>query len=594
MKYYYVSAIARNVLIIAALLSGFSISSRAQDGTFHLIVPEQSLRNAIFGVGYFQPIRIVAAHGEIEVEPIGPFPPGMFLEPTGDRHGTSLAGTPILPGVFSFGLTVVDAEGRAATGIISLQVVTLPLELLDDPGGDLDGDGIQNLAERGMGRSPFEKEPFPPMEVERVGGAPVFRSILDPSVTELHRAVQVWNPHFTSWKDSAIDPPVGTTGLLVTPLNFDPDATDIALARMLFSVPTTKGDQLAEVIKKLNELAESVENAEGDLEDNPLVKEVRLIELILSILEQPGDVADLLKEWLEGALDDLYPPLDDLSDDDYNALVDRINANLDRIKDTLCYAKSLLDFLAKVEQNPTEKARIEAAADQIERVKNLLENAQDLDSVYDELRRGLEGLQDLLADKVEEIVKEQLEEFIRKQLVRRYGAGAASAIMSAAVDAFNLIDALIAQGRLEEARALYYLMLFRMFDLAYQCPKYHIDCERWNTSENDPRIQFAAGECPTGKKVTVQACIRCWQQTPDGAPNEGSFTEMPVEFEGGATTIEKNPFTSDYADECGYRFRLNMDDFKAKAANCPHAHLILKVRVNDGPVLKVFGGVFEH
>jgi len=583
----------RRPLLVAIILAGTVAHARAQNGQLNLLFPEQTLRNAIVGVAYHQPIRVVAAIGEIDVESTDPLPPGMLLELTGDRKGVSLVGMPLATGEFTFSLTATDSTGRVASGVTVLRVVSLPLEIIDDPAGDIDFDGLPNLAEHGMGRSAFVHEPYPPMQLVSVDGAPHFLGILDPSVSELRRVVQVWSPSLGIWRDSAIDPTPSPTGNLFVPLSYNPELPGDALGRLLFSIPTTKGEQLDDLIKKLNELAEKVKDAESDLEENPLVEEMRLIELIAEILKQPSDVTDLLEEWLNGVLDDLFPPLEDLSVEDYNNLVDRINRDFDRIKKALCYAKQLLDFLIKVTQDPDEKAQLEAAADQIERVKNLMEDAEDLETIYDELRRGLDGLKDLLADKIEEVLKDQLEEFIRKQLVRRFGAGAASAIMSAAIDVFNLIDALIAQGRLEEARALYHMMLFQMFELAYQCKKYHIDCEIWNTDDNDPRLQFPANECPTGKKVTVQACLRCWEQEPDGAPNEGSFSETPVKFAGGVTTLEKSNFTSDDPNECSFKFRLDLEDFKAKAADCPHAHLILKVRTDDGPVVNVLGGVYR-
>ncbi len=570
-------------------------SASAQGGggrVFSLIVPEQQVRNAVAGVAYHHPLRVAGALGEIVAEPLSPLPGGMALELSGDRTGVALVGTPQVPGPFAFDLLVADARGRTGIGSIHGEVVLIDPDILAEPDADFDGDRVPNLAERRMGRSPYEAEPAPRVAVRPGdGGRPVFETPDAPGATEVRRVIEVWDPDLSGWRATAHGPALLTDGeRLVANLHYGP--REGVMVRQLFSVPKTKGEELADIIKKLNELREAVEEAEGDLEDNPLVQEVRLIELIRTLLENPSEITDLLEEWLEAELDELFPPLDDLSDDDIDDLVERINRDLDRIKKVLCYAKQLLDFLAKVERDPDEKAALESAAAQIERVKELIETSDDFGAMYDELRRGLEGLKDLIADKVEEFLADKLADFVKKQLIRRFGAGAASAILSAAVDAFNLIDALIAQGRLEEARALYNLMFFRMLELAYECGKYHIDCERWNTDENNPRVQFG-DPCPAGKKVTVQACLRHWVQDPDGGPNEGHFEELPVAFEGGETTLEEDPFSSDVEDECAYAFRLAWEAFAAAAEGKEHVHLILKVRVDDGPVQPVFGGVYR-
>jgi hypothetical protein len=226
-------------------------------------------------------------------------------------------------------------------------------------------------------------------------------------------------------------------------------------------------------------------------------------------METPSEIQEFFEGWLKN---ELIPDFSDLEDDEIDAVVNRFNAEAEKIKNALCYAKKLLQFLARF--SDANKARFEAVVARIDALKNLMDHSQNFEAIYSDLRRAIEDLQGLLKDKSEDFLKEKLKDTIGKFLIRKLGKAAAGAVLGAAIDAFDLLDALIAQGRLEEAKKLYYLLHFRMLELAY---------EPWNTDTSNPRIQWADCRSADGKRVALRACVRYWAPKPGGAPNEGSY-----------------------------------------------------------------------
>ena len=195
-------------ILAGATLLGSAPSSSAQERRLRLIVPDQQLRNAVGYLPWDDELSITGAIGEIQIEPLSPLPPGLRIELSGDRRHASLVGTPLLPGEFSFDLVAADSLGRSDIGRVSLRVVEIDPLVLEDPGGDIDGDGVPNLAERGMNRSPLVAEPYPEMDVRPIDGVPVFTGPADPSATELRRIIEVWDEGLGGWRTGAIDPPM--------------------------------------------------------------------------------------------------------------------------------------------------------------------------------------------------------------------------------------------------------------------------------------------------------------------------------------------------------------------------------------------------
>ena len=183
-------------------------------------------------------------------------------------------------------------------------------------------------------------------------------------------------------------------------------------SRHEFSIrPAPRASSLLRIfLKKLEEAREAVEGASDDLEENPLVQEVRLIELIKTIMETPSEIQEFFEGWLKN---ELIPDFSDLEDDEIDAVVNRFNAEAEKIKNALCYAKKLLQFLARF--SDANKARFEAVVARIDALKNLMDHSQNFEAIYSDLRRAIEDLQGLLKDKSEDFLKEKLKDTIEKK-----------------------------------------------------------------------------------------------------------------------------------------------------------------------------------
>jgi hypothetical protein len=579
---------------VAFLVAGLSCIGNAGGQTgghqLSLMVPPQLLHNAIAGHPYEAKIEMSGGAAPVHWEQLTPLPPGLRLEADAETRHTFLCGDPDRPGDYPVSLLVSDARGEVVIAEFLLRVVTLPQEVSKDPTGDLDGDGVGNLAEYSAGL-PLDIPnglSSPRIVVEPdASGRPVMRLPVDPDVTEIERVVQTWDESLERWSSQSINPQAGES-IATIALPYSSDLARPVLARVLYSTRTTSIVTLEDLLKKLEEAREAVEGASDDLEENPLVQEVRLIELIKTIMETPSEIQEFFEGWLK---DELIPDFSDLEDDEIDAVVNRFNAEAEKLKNALCYAKKLLQFLARFSDANT--ARFEAVIARIDALKNLMDHSQNFEAIYSDLRRAIEDLQGLLKDKSEDFLKEKLKDTIGKLLIRKLGKAAAGAVLGAAIDAFDLLDALIAQGRLEEAKKLYYLLHFRMLELAYERAKYRLICEPWNTDTSNPRIQWADCRSVDGKRVALRACVRYWAPKPGGAPNEGSYHEVPVPFKDDAFTIVRDPFSSEVPGECALPFRLDWAKFAEAAGNHPHTHLVIKVTIGDKAPQRVFGGSYR-
>lgn len=350
---------------------------------------------------------------------------------------------------------------------------------------------------------------------------------------------------------------------------------------------TTESDcyrELQAIMQRLDSLWKLVQNAREELEGNPLVEEVRTIEMIAKMLSNPKDAMDMFDQWLGEAFP--FPDLSAVEDPD--DMVDYINTNINTIKQALEYAKKLLQFIGSqgggINQNLISK--IDAAL-------SALEKQEDFESMYNNLRSAITDLRGFLGDQLQEYTQDKIRGTAQRILASRLGAKAAGSIMSAAMDAWNFIDALIKAGRIDEAKKLYYLMYFDMLKKARECPRYRID-ETWNSTTNGlPQIEWADCREVQNKKVTLTAVVKCWVKKPGGAPNEGRFEERRINFAGGAGQLVRRSFISDCADICAFQFQLDLADLAAKADGCEHAYVEIQISVDGNPAVAVFGGVYR-
>jgi hypothetical protein len=342
--------------------------------------------------------------------------------------------------------------------------------------------------------------------------------------------------------------------------------------------------ELLDMIRRLDSLGNLVKDARDALESNPLVQEARTIDMVAQLLTNPQSALDLFDQWLNGEFS--FPDLDDVENAD--DLVDYLNNNLNDIQKALEYAKKLLEFTRAQTGSDTQGliAKINAAL-------SALERQDSFEDAYNNLRSAVNDLRGFLGDQIQNYTQDRIRSMVERMLIRKLGARAAGAVMSAAMDSWNFIGALIAQGRLDEAKSLHTLMYFDMLKKAHECPRYRID-ETWNSTTNGlPQIEWGNCEDVENKNVTLEAVVNCWTPKPGGAPHEGSFEERRINFAGGQAQVIRRQFRSDCSDNCALQFQLDLADLAAKAAGCERAFVEIKVKVAGSPDQSVFAGVYR-
>lgn len=350
---------------------------------------------------------------------------------------------------------------------------------------------------------------------------------------------------------------------------------------------STKPDcyrELLEMIRALDSLGNLVKDARSVLESNPLVQEVRTIEMVSQLLANPQSALDIFDQWLSSEFS--FPDLEEVENAD--DLVEYLNNNINDIQKALEYAKKLLEFIGSQTGRNTQGlvAKIDAAL-------LALKRQDSFEEAYNNLRSAVTDLRGFLGDQIQNYAQDRIRSMVERTLMQRLSERAAGAVMSAALDSWNFINALIAQGRLDEAKRLHTLMYFDMLKKAHECPRYRIN-ETWNSTTNGlPQIEWADCNEVQGKNVTLEAVVKCWVPKPGGAPHEGSFEERRINFTGGQAQVIRRQFQSDCGDKCALQFQLDLADLAAKAAGCQHAFVEIKVKIAGSPDQSVFAGVYR-
>jgi hypothetical protein len=244
---------------VAFLVAGLSCIGNAGGQTgghqLSLMVPPQLLHNAIAGHPYEAKIELSGGAAPVHWEQLTPLPPGLRLEADAETRHTFLCGDPDRPGDYPVSLLVSDAPGEVVIAEFLLRVVTLPQEVSKDPTGDLDGDGVGNLAEYSAGL-PLDIPnglSSPRIVVEPdASGRPVMRLPVDPDVTEIERVVQTWDESLERWSSQSINPQAGES-IARSALPYSSDLARPVLARVLYSARTTSIVTLEDLLKKLEE-----------------------------------------------------------------------------------------------------------------------------------------------------------------------------------------------------------------------------------------------------------------------------------------------------------------------------------------------------
>lgn len=358
---------------------------------------------------------------------------------------------------------------------------------------------------------------------------------------------------------------------------------NVMLGNVAFNI-STSNITLDSLIKLVQQMRERVEGASAELEENSLVQEARLIQLIMDLLSTPDKIWEVLDKWLKTEIDKLVEDLTTIDD-------------IGEVIETVELIEKLMDNLKRIDpENARDYDRIKNKCQRLR--EHYLEPGQDaqeqFNRLYEELTAMLTDFKAYLGDKAEDYLKEKIESTLKKMLIKKFGEKAAGAMLSAALDLGNFIDALIKKGNLEEARVMYHLLFFEMMKRTYEYPKWRID-DNYNDKPDPPRIVWADCNAVTGKTVTLRAYVKCWEQKPgSNTPGEGQFgAPKPVNFDGGQTSLTKQNFSSDCQGECAFKFKLDMAHLRQQAGNCEKAYLYIEATANGHVFPLVYIGTYK-
>ena len=356
---------------------------------------------------------------------------------------------------------------------------------------------------------------------------------------------------------------------------------NISSIPFLISVDNISLDSLIRLVQKMRE---EVENAKAELEDNSLVKEARMIQMIMELLSEPDSIWGILDTWLNTKIEDLVKDLSTIED-------------VGDVIETVELIEKLMDNLEKMDPaHASNYRRIKQKCKDIR--QHWLEPGKEFqdkfNQLYEELTAMLTDFKGYLGDKAKDYLKEKIETTLRNILIKKFGAKAAGAMMSAAIDLGNFVDALIKKGNLDEAKVMFHLLFFEMLKRTYEIPKWRID-DNYNDKVDPPRIVWADCNQVKDKKVTLRAYVVCWQQKPGSdKPGEGNFSEgKPLKFKDGEYELVKENFTTDCKHECAFKLKLNMDHLKELAGNCEHAYVYVEAQASDQKFPPVYLGSYK-
>ncbi len=358
---------------------------------------------------------------------------------------------------------------------------------------------------------------------------------------------------------------------------------NLMVGNVAFNI-STSNITLDSLIKLVQEMREKVAGARAELEENSLVREARLIQLIIDLLSTPDKIWGVLDKWLKTEIDKLVEDLTTIDD-------------IGEVIETVELIEKLMDNLKRIDpENARDYDRIKNKCQRLR--EHYLEPGQDaqeqFNRFYEELTAMLTDFKQYLGDKAQEYLKEKIESTLKKMLIKKFGEKAAGSMMSAAIDLANFVDALIKKGNLEEARVMYHLLFFEMMKRTYEYPKWRID-NSYNDKPDPPRIVWKDCNAVNGKTVTLRAYVKCWEQKPGSTtPGEGQFGDpKPVNFQGGQATLTKTNFTSDCQGQCAFKYKLDMAHLRQQAGGCEKAYLYIEATANGHVFPLVYIGTYK-
>lgn len=277
------------------------------------------------------------------------------------------------------------------------------------------------------------------------------------------------------------------------------------------TVAATSWEQLQELLKELEKIRKQLEEARKDFESNPLVEEVRLIQLVGDLLKNlnslPQQVIDALEAFIS------------CNDDALDGLT------ADQIKKSIELLKGILELYLKANDD-LSAAKKQVIENIIEKIDDFLDGVGDLEDIkavsspdfnpWEYLKKGL-------VDKLEEAIKKAAE----KALAKKLGEKAAGAIISILQDLYNFGDALFKLHTLEDLKRAWNLMMLKVIEKAGELPEFKID-PSWEWINRHVWINPCSEY--VGAKFKVTPRQRCWQPDGSGTPGAGKWVDCKATF----------------------------------------------------------------
>jgi hypothetical protein len=307
-------------------------------------------------------------------------------------------------------------------------------------------------------------------------------------------------------------------------------------------------ESIEELLDHLEKIRKELDDEIDDLEDNDLVKEIRLIELLGAILGGQQTLPNAAWEGLENFIN---------CDDD---ALDSLDAkNLDTALKAL---QALIKLIIEANENlsAAQVAVLEGLHGQIEKVR---EGVEDLSTIKGFTSPDFDVWK-YIQDKVKEGLTEAAKALAEKAIAKVAGKKAAGPIVSIALDLWNFGDALFGLSNLADLRRAWNLIMLEIIkqggggDLALpaglaEYPGHVFTFEK----DEDAKATW-----------TISPVLRCWRPAEDGAAGEGSWEDCTARFDSATGPTSKTFKTEDMTAEmkgdektgkCRFDFTIHFD-----------------------------------
>ncbi len=342
--------------------------------------------------------------------------------------------------------------------------------------------------------------------------------------------------------------------------------------RSFLSTQTTiDWHKLFELIRQMQE---ELEHLRSQLNGNPLIQEVRLIEQLLAILQDDKALRDYVVAILQGEFDKLKEKI----------------FSTDTLIDVLEQLQKLLDYYINYDSDlsQAQKNALKFLKDRLDVIIDALETSQDISEAWEDLEALIEEIKNLVSDPVGylvNLIKDKLVEQLIAQLAKHLGAKAAGAIVSILVDLVNAGSAIITAVQIAALEEEINKLLITAIEAETR------------TIYPSRLIEFRTHPNEEDCLVTAAYKKKCFKKADGGSRYKGTWEEHDVRMANGATS--ESEVAENLPVENGKRqFQVDMDpdDLVCPAGQGPClVYLIFTIECPNGNTRthKIFIGVIN-